>query len=118
MPVAVLQSKEDADIPDAAELQYLYQRQLNAMAQKREILIFLHGVKKNWKKWRFNAELLNCLSGRKKNSMNWPMNVGSPIDLPEWDPDPNLFTCSNCGYALQPDWDECPICNQPIVPSR
>ena len=38
-------------------------------------------------------------------------------ELPGPDNESNLILCSNCGYALQPDWDVCPICNTRTIPS-
>lgn len=35
------------------------------------------------------------------------------LNLPEWQED-GMGACPKCGYAVQPDWDECPICNAKI----
>ncbi len=32
------------------------------------------------------------------------------LNLPEWQED-GIGACPKCGYATQPDWDECPICS-------
>ncbi len=32
------------------------------------------------------------------------------LNLPEWSDD-GISACPKCGYATQPDWDECPICS-------
>ncbi len=36
------------------------------------------------------------------------------LDIPEWEPDPELIECSNCGYNLRKGWSECPICQTPV----
>ncbi|MBN2153702.1 MAG: zinc ribbon domain-containing protein [Candidatus Lokiarchaeota archaeon] len=35
------------------------------------------------------------------------------LNLPEWQ-DEGMQECPKCGYSLQPDWDECPVCSAKI----
>ena len=39
---------------------------------------------------------------------------GGGLNIPEWKPDDNLLECANCGAALRPGWEECPICDTPV----
>ena len=39
---------------------------------------------------------------------------GGGLNIPEWKPDESLIECSNCGYALRPGWNSCPICDTPV----
>jgi hypothetical protein len=36
------------------------------------------------------------------------------LNIPEWEPDPEMKECSKCGYGLRKGWTECPICGTPI----
>ena len=39
---------------------------------------------------------------------------GGALDIPEWEVDPEMKECANCGYGLRKGWDECPICQTPV----
>lgn len=39
---------------------------------------------------------------------------GGALDIPEWEPDPEMNECANCGYGLRKGWSECPICDTPV----
>ncbi|MFX1259864.1 MAG: hypothetical protein ACFFAN_18595 [Promethearchaeota archaeon] len=39
---------------------------------------------------------------------------GGGLDIPEWESDPELTECLNCGYSLRKGWSECPICETPV----
>jgi hypothetical protein len=39
---------------------------------------------------------------------------GGALDIPEWEVDPEMKECANCGYGLRKGWDECPICETPV----
>lgn len=40
------------------------------------------------------------MSEKKEESENYDWNA--------------LKACPGCGYALQPDWDECPVCGKKL----
>jgi len=39
---------------------------------------------------------------------------GGALDIPEWEADPEINECANCGYGLRKGWSECPICDTPV----
>jgi len=39
---------------------------------------------------------------------------GGTLDIPEWEADPEMNECGNCGYGLRKGWSECPICDTPV----
>jgi hypothetical protein len=39
---------------------------------------------------------------------------GGGLDIPEWKPDQEMKECSNCGYSLRPEWQECPVCGKTV----
>ena len=39
---------------------------------------------------------------------------GGSLDIPEWEVDPEMNECANCGYGLRKGWSECPICDTPV----
>jgi hypothetical protein len=115
IPETIKFADEGEEIPNTAKMEYWSQKELDALARKRGIINLPEWTEEELEEMAIQRGIVKLPVWTEKELDELTKDRGlPPPDLPNWDMDPNLIICSKCGYALQPDWEECPICNTPL----
>ncbi len=93
----LVKNAERAEGPVPSSLEVWTEEELEELAKSRR-----SGIPEGMEVW--DEKSLEELA--KKRQM-------SELNIPEWEPEESLEPCPQCGYALRPEWNKCPICNTP-----